>query len=90
MSDAFVRPKATKVGGVKIPHVIPESAPQSVRIDDTGIYQYFGFADIGASETDPVWKISRLSATNPQALLWADGNANADNVWESRSFITYS
>lgn len=86
----FIRPAATKVGNVKYPNVIVVGNPESVRIDDTGTYQYFGNATIGSAEGDAVWKISRLTSANPQALLWADGNANYDNVWTNRASLTYS
>lgn len=94
----FIRPKATKVGNVKIPHVYVDggsvattaSSPESVRIDDTGTYTYFGYAPVASAEGDAVWKISRLSAANPQALVWADGDANYDNIWTNRASLSYS
>lgn len=66
------------------------SAAQSIRIDDTGTYQYFGYAPLASLEGDAVWKISRLTSANPQALLWADGNADYDNVWTNRASLSYS
>jgi hypothetical protein len=98
VSGPFIRPKATKENGLKIPHVIVDggsistgaSAPESIRIDDTGTYQYFGYAPIASDEAGGVWKISRLTSANPQALLWADGNSNYDNVWANRASLSYS
>jgi hypothetical protein len=94
----FIRPKATKENGLKIPHVIVDSgsvstsaaAPESIRIDDAGTYQYFGYATIASDEAAAVWKISRLTSANPQALMWADGNADYDNVWDDHATLSYS
>ena len=90
MSGPFVSPKATKVGGLKVPHVFSGSEPESVRIDDATTYQYFGYAAIGSTEGSSVWKICRLTAANPPALLWADGNSDYDNVWTNRASLTYT
>jgi hypothetical protein len=86
----FVRPKATKVGNVKLPHVVAESQPEAVRVDDATTYQYFGFAAAGSSESDAVWKISRWTVANPQAMMWADGNTAYDNIWTDRASLTYT
>lgn len=90
MSGPFIRPKATKANGLKIPHVINESQPESVRIDDTGTYQYFGYAPMASADASAVWKISRLTSANPQSLLWADGDAAYDNIWSNRASLSYS
>lgn len=89
MSGPFIRPKATKSNGLKIPHVIVDGSAESIRIDDTGTYQYFGYATIGSDEAAGVWKISRLTQANPQALMWADGNADYDNIWANRASLSY-
>jgi hypothetical protein len=100
MSDGpFIRPVATKkVDGRKLPHVYVEggtistgaASPESIRIDDAGTYQYFGYAVMGGAEGSAIWKISRLTVANPQALLWADGNAEYDNIWTNRASLSYS
>ena len=91
MADGpFVRPKATKVGSVKIPHVITESTQETVRIDDTGTYQYFGKAPIATAGSTAAWQISRLTVANPQSLLWADGDSDYDNVWDNHASLSYS
>ena len=87
---AFVRPAATKIGNVKYQNVIVVGNPESIRIDSTGTYQYFGNAAIGSADGSAVWKISRLTEANPQSLLWADGNALYDNVWSDRASLSYS
>jgi hypothetical protein len=90
MGGPFIRPAATKVGIVKYPNVIVVGNPESVRIDETTDYQYFGYAAIGSADSGAVWKISRLTIANPQSLLWADGNASYDNVWANRLSLSYS
>lgn len=66
-------------------------APSSVRIDKTDPdVTYFGWAVTGADEADPVWRIARLDSTSePRTYLWADGNAAYDNVWDSRTGLSY-
>jgi hypothetical protein len=62
-----------------------EGCQYSVRVDDAGTYQYFGWALPGSSESAAVWKISRFTVANPSAMLWADGDTAYDNVWANRA-----
>lgn len=53
---------------------------------------YLGVAAPGAVTSDAVWKIQRLTLGpgNNLAVEFADGDAEADNVWDNRTSLTYS
>ena len=52
---------------------------------------YRGEADPGSIESDPVWRIRKItiSLDGDVSEEWADGNANFDNVWADRLALTY-
>jgi hypothetical protein len=54
---------------------------------------YLGRARIGSAQAAAVWQIRKFTGYdvngNPTALLWADGDKNYDNVWDSRGGLTY-
>lgn len=51
---------------------------------------YVGYAAPGSSAASAVWKIFRLDTTSGIVKLYADGNTNYDNVWNSRAGLSYS
>ena len=66
---------------------------RSLRLDDNGAgYTYIGNADPGALDSAAVWQIMRLdqTATPDLAVLWADGDALYDNIWNDRATLSYS
>lgn len=69
-----------------------ESYEQSTRIDEaSSSVSYFGFAQIGASESSSVWKIKRLTISGSITKIeYADGNINYDNNWSNRASLTYN
>ena len=51
---------------------------------------YFGEAAPGAAESDPVWRMKRMTTTGGLTKVeFADGNVNFDNVWDDRASLTY-
>lgn len=56
-------------------------------MDDTGTYLYVGEAMPNTSPASASWRIKRVSDTS---VLYADGNANFDNIWNNRSSYSYS
>ena len=58
----------------------------------TGTATYYGWADVGHSDTTgSAWRIAQLQTSgSATALKFADGDANFDNVWGSRVTKTYS
>jgi hypothetical protein len=78
------------------PSTIPptdEEMPYSKRVDfitDNELYK--GEAAVGSSEADPLWRIRKLTIglDSDVTEVWADGNANYDNVWADRLTYTYT
>jgi len=62
---------------------------ESIRVDDTGTYVYVGYAKTGSTTSTAVWKIFRVTTTNPVAIEYSDGNAFYDNIWDNRASLTY-
>lgn len=51
---------------------------------------YVGEASPGTAETDPYWRVFKFSsATDTGATLFADGDANFDNVFSDYASLTY-
>jgi len=66
---------------------------ETIYLDDVSTPNviYLGYASPGASITDPVWKIKTLDTTGGFLIIkYAHGNANYDNVWNSRTIYIYS
>lgn len=64
----------------------------TLRLDSVGGgITYVGEALPSTAESAALWRIKRLDETGPDLdLLWADGNANFDNVWDDRAILSYS
>jgi hypothetical protein len=67
------------------------SPSQTTRIDDTTTTDvvYIGKAAIGTATSAASWQIVKLDVASGMIKTWADGNASFDNVWDSRSSLTY-
>lgn len=80
-----------KVVVTNLPETYPEGT-YAVQCDTTssaGII-YLGEAEEGSLTSDAVWRIRRIDYSSGVTILWADGNANFDNVWNDRTSLTYS
>ncbi len=57
---------------------------------DTVIYK--GEAAIGSSTASAVWRVHKLTLAGDgdMAEIWADGNADFDNIWDNRASLSYS
>lgn len=68
-----------------------ETMPYAKRTDFVGddvIYK--GEAEPGSSESDAVWRISKITFVDEDATeQWAEGNASFDKVWSSRLGYNY-
>jgi hypothetical protein len=51
---------------------------------------YVGKAPIGSDTSDAVWQIKRIDENSGTEILWADANANFDNVWDNREALSYA
>ena len=57
-----------------------------------GLTIYKGEAAVGSAESAAAWRIRKLTlnAESDVTEVWADGDANFDNVWDDRLTIIYS
>lgn len=64
----------------------------SERIDvASATVTYIGEAIVGTLGSAPTWRIQRVTVAGAvTSIEWADGNANADNVWDDRASLSYS
>lgn len=63
----------------------------NVQFDSTDAnLQYVGIADPGSLTSAAVWKIFRVDCTTGTIITWADGNDNADNIYDNRESLSYS
>jgi len=63
-----------------------------VKIDRDGDIQYVGVAPSGALDSEPSWRIMRITSSGNDvvSIEWADGDKNSDNIWDDRATKTYS
>ena len=66
-------------------------AQLNLEMDDTEAGTlYVGESAPGSETSDAAWRIKRIVETGPDlSILWADGNADFDNVWDDRVNLTY-
>jgi hypothetical protein len=65
----------------------------ALELDDAGSgITYVGESTPGSVTSAAVWRIKRLdeSVAPDLIILWADGNASFDNVWDDRASLSYS
>jgi len=69
-----------------------DAEPEALRVDNNGAnLSYFGYADLGTADTDPLWRIKRVTvSSNITKVEYADGNRDFDNVWDDRGSLTYA
>ena len=52
---------------------------------------YEGMAVPGSATSAAVWRIKRVgTVASDVTVLWADGNANFDNIWDNRLALSYT
>lgn len=60
-------------------------------IDQEGTFYYIGEALPGTNTDQPKWRIKRIEEVgNDYNILWADGTAEFDKIWDDRVTFTYS
>lgn len=67
-----------------------QKANETIYIEDTGTYIYIGYAPTGTATSASSWKIKRVDTGNPTTVLWSNGNAFYNKVWDDRGSYTYS
>ena len=74
--------------------VVQEIDDLSVRWDyASATIRYQGHASPGSATSASVWRIKRLtfdSQGRHTLTEFADGNGNADNIWDNRATLSYS
>ena len=50
---------------------------------------YFGDAPMGATTSQAVWRIYRITVSGVVSIKWADGDSEFNNVWDDRTTLTY-
>lgn len=78
------------MAGINYDHVV--DGPLSERIDvASATVTYIGEAVVGTLGSASTWRIQRVTVSGAvTSIEWADGNANADNVWDDRASLSYS
>ena len=74
--------------GVQANPLATQSAEFAIRIDEGATYTYIGLAAPGAIEGSASWRIKRMTNATTN-ILYADGNANFDNIWSNRASLIY-
>jgi hypothetical protein len=64
----------------------------AMQVDDAGSgVTYQGWAVPGPTTSSAGWRIKRITQTGDDyAIVFADGNANFDNIWDNRAGLSYS
>jgi len=63
----------------------------NIDFEDNGNTVYKGEASPGTATSAALWRITKttVNAEGDSVKLWADGNANFDNVWDDHLTLTY-
>jgi len=72
---------------------LPISDTKEITIVDTGSSptEYYGFAVPGTATSAASWRIQRKSVSGSvTSYLYADGDADYDNIWDNRAALSYS
>ena len=71
---------------------VTEAMPYKLELDEVSAsVTYVGLADPGTATADPNWLIKKIITTGADVeIVYADGDANFDNVWDDRASLTYS
>ena len=69
---------------------LPAAAPSyTLRYDEGATYTYVGEAETGTATASALWRIKRLTNAD-NTVVWADGDASFNNIWDNRASLSYS
>lgn len=69
---------------------LPAAAPSyALRYDEGATYTYVGEAVTGTATASAIWRVKRLTNAD-NTVVWADGDASFDNIWDNRASLSYS
>jgi hypothetical protein len=71
-----------------------ESLVQKIEIEYDGSHNpiFVGIAEPGSLTADPVWRVAQLnySGSDLVEVVYADGTAESNHVWDDRAGYSYS
>ena len=59
------------------------------RVVEGATYTYVGEALPGTATSAALWRVQRITVAN-NTILFADGNAKFDNIWDNYATLSYS
>lgn len=64
---------------------------RKVKYDEaSSTVSYIGEATFGALDSDPIWRIRRMTLTGNNFVIdWANSNAEFNHVWNDRASLSY-
>ena len=66
-----------------------DATSYALKYDEGATYTYIGNAVPGTATSSALWRIKRLTNAD-NTIVWADGNANFDNIYDNRATLSYS
>jgi YD repeat-containing protein len=91
--DASGNPNKALLDANNVVRTSADGYTKRITYTGTSKEEYIGFAVPGASESDAVWQIFKMTYDGSDRLIsikFADGNSNFDNVWSNRASLTYN
>lgn len=69
--------------------IVGKQTSLTIRLDEGATYTYVGEAVPGTAHAAASWRVKRITNADT-TVLFADGNANFDNIWNDRATLTYA
>jgi hypothetical protein len=71
--------------------IVAQAAVLITMIDEASdTITYIGEALPGTSQSAAAWRIKRIDSSSGTSILYADGDAQFDNIWANRAALSYS
>ena len=67
---------------------IPDTTTRYEKVDSS--VMYLGKASVGSLETDPVWKIKKISTVSGVLSIKYAGKGNSNFAWSDRASLVYT
>lgn len=70
-----------------------EKTTQALEYDGSNNLIYYGNAPTGTAQSDPFWRISKLTYDGSNRLItiqWASGSSAETFIWDNRASYVYS
>lgn len=63
---------------------------EKIEVRESGNYTFVGYAIPGTATSEAKWKVKRIDTTTGVEVLFADGNAFYDNIFDNYLTLTYN